>query len=134
MKEETKEKWYKSPPQPKTKEELNQIATDILQGKIWTDKHGSPNNDNFRMINLFHVGDMHEDIAKGELTIEDAAEVLKEFTGMQYEYLDKAGPLSVNGEPSFMSSKFLCVEDTRKVWDIYFKMKEAIDKVKDNEN
>lgn len=46
----------------------------------------------------------------------------KEFLpslGLIYEYLDRRGPLSLNGGPIFDSARFLNIEDTNKVFEYY---------------
>jgi hypothetical protein len=35
--------------------------------------------------------------------------------GMIYEYMDKAGPMSINGMPMFCSFRFISQEDAKKV-------------------
>lgn len=46
--------------------------------------------------------------------------------GMIYEYIDKAGPRAVNGMPMFMSLKMVSIDDAKKIFDFYHKIKEAI--------
>ena len=53
--------------------------------------------------------------------------------GMVYEYLDvgKNSPMCVNGKPVFFSSRFLNVEDTKKMFE-YFEQYKSIREQADN--
>jgi len=51
--------------------------------------------------------------------------------GLIYEYLDQAGPTSVNGMPTFFSLKYLNISDAEKMFVFYEKYKE-IREVSDN--
>ena len=44
--------------------------------------------------------------------------------GLIYEYIDKAGPRSINGLPNFFSMRLLNKEDALKVDGYYIKYKE----------
>ena len=48
--------------------------------------------------------------------------------GLIYEYLSEAGPMSVNGKPTFFSLKYLNKEDTEKMIDYYYQYKEIREK------
>ena len=48
---------------------------------------------------------------------------------MVYEYMDKAGPMAIDGMPMFCSFRFLNQEDAKKVYEKYIQIKEAIEKV-----
>lgn len=49
--------------------------------------------------------------------------------GLVYEYLDKAGPMAINGLPIFYSLRLLNKTDTDKMFDYYFKYKDIREKV-----
>lgn len=80
----------------RTDEELRQLALDIVEGKVF----GSwmvPNDEGmtaFRIITMF-------------LGPDDYARMRERKVVGLFEYLDKAGPLSVNGLPSFMSMQLI---------------------------
>lgn len=75
-------------------QELKQLAMDIVDGKVFTDRH----------VRKGGEGDMpmiFMPIALGCFQTEDEANLQK--IGMLYEYYDKAGPRSMNGYPVFTS-------------------------------
>lgn len=49
--------------------------------------------------------------------------------GLVYEYLSEAGPMSVNGKPTFFSLRLLNKADTEKMFDYYNQYKEIREKV-----
>lgn len=98
----------------KTKEELNQLVKDLISGKVFTDRHLNSPSD---MTSVFMT------LSFGGLTKEFIDEI-----GMIYEYLEKAGPLSVNDNPSFFSCTFLNKEDAKYIWDKYFEIQESVEK------
>lgn len=86
----------------RTDEVLKQLAQDILDGKVFTPaslRDGERDAYTMRMIFLPLM------LAEGE-TLERIREA-----GMIYEYMDKAGPRSINGYPVFFSMKTLSKED-----------------------
>jgi len=101
-----------------TDEELKQIAKDLHVGKIFCDRHcPSPQAipQVFMLLNF-----MNED-------------QIKDFQAKEYdffyEYLDQAGPLAVNGLPTFFSIRCLNRTDTAKMLDYYKKIKAAVEAV-----
>lgn len=84
----------------KTREELKQLALDIIENKVYIDRY-IENPRNLPMV--FMV-----------LGLMDKKQ-LEEFQNMKpvmvYEYLDKAGPRSINGMPNFFSFQFLTEEE-----------------------
>lgn len=80
----------------KTEQELRQLALDVVEGKVFTDRHCRDQHEvsrAFMILNLMDKAQMDELLAKKP--------------AMFYEYLDKAGPLAVNGNPTFFSLAFL---------------------------
>lgn len=55
-------------------------------------------------------------------------EVQLKSIGFVYEYLSEAGPMAVNGKPTFFSGRFLNIEDTKKMFDYYNQYKEIREK------
>lgn len=97
----------------KTEEELKQIAMDLVDGKIFSI---------LQLKNPSDVDMVFMPIALGafsELTKEQIEDI-----GLIYEYLDKAGPRAVNGNPCFMSFQYLSREPSMKVLELAKKYKE----------
>lgn len=93
---------------PKTDEELKQLAVDIVEGAVFSCLHHMRDMSDLQMVFM--------PIALGAFS-ECTEEELKDV-GMIYEYLDKAGPRSINGMPSFFSFAFLNRADTHKVCEM----------------
>jgi hypothetical protein len=98
-----------------TDEEIKKLAEDMYKGFVFTDRHLN-NADELPMVFMPLA-------LAGKELIE---ELQKIPPGMIYEYADKAGPMGVNGMPVFTSFRVASVEDTRKVFEHYNKIKEAV--------
>ena len=85
-------------------DELKKLAQDAHDGLVFTDRH-LPKGDSHQFLATFMVLALMDPEKLNEV----AGEI-----GMVYEYLDKAGPRSVNGYPSFFSCNFLNKSDTEK--------------------
>ena len=96
----------------RTDEELKQIAVDIYEGKIFTDRSVKDGND---------IGMVFLPIALGAFA-EASKEELEDIK-LIYEYLDKAGPTSVNGLPVFFSCQVLRTDDFKKMSEYFDKYK-----------
>lgn len=92
-------------PRQKSDEELRQLCIDIYGGLVFTDRHCNSPQD---------VGMVFMPIGLGGLTAEAEPEMI-------YEYLDKAGPRSVNGMPMFMSANILNLADFQAWLPMYEK-------------
>jgi hypothetical protein len=57
------------------------------------------------------------------------SEEARKDIGMVYEYLDKAGPRSINGYPIFFSFRVVNVKDRLLVWEKYEKIRQVLDAV-----
>ena len=101
-----------------TDEEIKKLADDIYKGLIFTDRHVQNPDDISRVF-----------IPLVLLEKEQIEELKVEDPGMIYEYMDKAGPMSIDGMPMFCSFRFLSQEDAKKVNEKYRQIKEAIEKV-----
>ena len=79
-----------------TEIELKSLAIDIAEGKVFTDRHLTDQPDMigsvFMVIGLGGID--QEKVESGEID-------------MIYEYIDQAGPRSINGLPCFFSCKYL---------------------------
>jgi hypothetical protein len=98
----------------KTDEEIKQLALDINRGLVWGSWTLKPTQDpKFAFMPLMFLTD--EQI--GELEKDDIVHF--------YEYIEKAGPRSVNGLPCFMSMNCLDRVDARKVYRVLRALAEA---------
>ena len=102
----------------KTDEELKQIAKDLYAGQIFTDRHVS-NPD--LLSSVFMVLAFMQSETKVGKTFYDNPPALI------YEYMDKAGPMGINGMPMFTSFCQLDKEECDKMFAYYEKVKEAMD-------
>jgi len=105
----------------KSEKDLKQIAMDLYENKIFSDRH-------LMQANQTHmIGSVFMPIMLGafkDLTEEE----LKERVGMVYEYYDQAGPRGINGFPCFFSLRVLSPKETEKMFmyfEEYKKVKEA---------
>lgn len=92
-----------------TEEELKQLARDIHGGNVFTDRHIRP-DDRMQMLSMVFMPLVMMD----EENIQVVQKRLGDH-GMMYEYMDKAGPRSVNGLPSFFSFHTVGSDDADKV-------------------
>lgn len=104
----------------RTDDELKQVAQDIVFGKVFCD-FMCLSADDFEMTFM--------PIAL--LSTEGLAELKDRLgpKGMVFEYMNKAGPMSHNGTPTFMSLRWLNSEDAEKVRDYMRKYQEAMEAV-----
>jgi len=106
---------------PKTDEELKQIAQDLWAGKIYTDRHIPEQEMPYALATVFMpLALMHPDDREKLFTGENKPTLI-------YEYLDKAGPRSVNGMPGFFSFHCLNEEETERMFRYYTAIQEAMD-------
>ena len=98
----------------RTDQDVRQLASDLLNGKLFTDRHlKSP--EQVRMVFLpIALG------AFNEWTEEEFEQI-----GMIYEHMHEAGPVAVNGKPSFFSVKLLNIHDTELLFKYYNELKTA---------
>jgi hypothetical protein len=100
---------------PMTNDEIKKLAEDMYKGLIFTDRHMS-NREELQMVFI-------------PLALADKwliEELIENPPGMIYEYLDEASPREVNGMPMFFSFKMASIDDTKKVFEHYHKIKEAV--------
>jgi hypothetical protein len=135
-------------------EELKQVAKDLYNGLIFTDRHLSSYNlfQSCFMVFVFmgpkkpeppkYPSDSNTkdgnrdnriyDLLKRDQDQKEYEEKLANFPqeeenyknyleniGLVYEYLDKAGPIGVNGNPIFFSANILNKEDSDKMFTFY---------------
>lgn len=107
--------------EPKTDDQLKQIAADLYDDKIFTD----------RQCNDREISMVFMPIAIGAFSGYSDDELRK--IGMIYEYEDKAGPRAVNGKPCFMSLQLLSRDEFTRMtpfFEQYKEMKESFLKTK----
>lgn len=100
---------------PMTDKEVKQLAEDMYKGLVFTDRHIQTQEDLpavFMPLALM-----------GKELID---ELQKNPPGMIYEYMDKAGPMAINGMPMFTSFKMVSIDNVKKVFEQYNKIREAV--------
>ena len=105
----------------KTEKDLKQIAMDLFDGKIFSDRHISENEAHM-------IGNVFMPIALG--AFKDTPEEELKNIGMIYEYLSEAGPRSINGMPMFMSFRYLTKDEAKDMfvhYEAYKKLKEEFE-------
>ncbi len=103
---------------PLTDEEVKKLADDMYRGLVFTDRHIQNPDDISRVFMPLAL-----------LKQEQIEELKVDSPGLIYEYMDKAGHMSINGMPMFWSFRFLSQEDAKKVIEKYLQIKEVIEKV-----
>lgn len=94
----------------KSDSELKQLAADIYENKVFTDRHVpiSSKTDLTMIFLLIALG------AFSEMPKEEVGKI-----GLVYEYIEKAGPRSINGFPIFMSLNYISQEEASKVYEYH---------------
>lgn len=100
-------------------EDLRQLARDLYGRRVFTDWHCGCVNDVLMVFMPIGLGGL------SDLTSEEFGQI-----GMIYEYIDKAGPRSINGMPMFFSCNYLSRGDTEKVIAYHEKILEALSEAK----
>jgi len=93
---------------PKTDAVLKEIALGILEGHIFCDRQ-IVNKDDTPMV--FMILALMDDATAKQLKHQNIC--------LLYEYINKSGPMGVNGMPVFMSMRCLNKEDTEKMFVYY---------------
>lgn len=105
---------------PKTEKEIRSLAEELYKGQIFTDRH--IRHDPQRTIKSVFMG-------INFLSDKDLKELRAWNTGLFYEYLSAAGPVSVNGYPTFFSFRILSKDDARRLFTMHDKIKSAVENV-----
>lgn len=132
-----------------TEQELNKLVRDVYDAKIYTSLHNPDKASSCFMISVFlgmppikpSLGSDNQINRRNKLQyIEEKLQYEKDTPkreeylkniGMLYEEYSKAGPLSMNGLPLFMSCNILSIEDTNifiEKYKRYEKMRKEFDK------
>lgn len=104
----------------RTDEELKDIALKINSNEIFTDRHIPEEQSEMLPIVFMPLG-----LMSGE----ELTKAFGDDPGLAYEYMNKAGPRSINGFPSFFSMQVLDMEETIKVDGYIKKIRKAIEEL-----
>ena len=94
--------------------EIKQLAVDFHHGKIFCDRHIANVYD---IPMVFMILSLMDDKARKTFVADNP--------GLLYEYLEAAGPRSINGMPIFLSMRMLSQEDTDKLFKLVGKLRAA---------
>lgn len=100
---------------PKKQSELKDIAKDLVDGKIFSDRH-IPEYDRHLTSMIFMV------LALGGSKF--ASSMIDQKITFVYEYLNETNPRAINGYPTFFTLRMLNDKDTEKMFKYYDKIKE----------
>lgn len=92
------------PPQPLPEKELIEFILGLCDGKIFTSAH-LRDYDPIEMVFMPLALGAFRDHTENEM------KAIIDATGVFWEWLDRAGPRSVNGLPIFTSMRMLCKSD-----------------------
>jgi hypothetical protein len=87
-------------------EKLRRLARDIVQGRVFTDRHLDTSNPEEKMALVRMVWPVLMFMTKAQQD-----EMLALRPGLLYEYFSEAGPRSTNGYPVFMSVRVVSQQD-----------------------
>jgi hypothetical protein len=102
-----------------TTEQEKHLALDIYRGAVFTDRNCPP--DMIGSVFMVFTFMEREDLERLKEKIGES--------GVIYEYLDKAGPRTVNGLPMFMSMNVLTTEEAARVIEMVKSIADAVKKV-----
>jgi len=101
----------------KSDAELKQIAIDLHAGRIFSDRHlKDPADMRFVFMPIVFMTDKHRQ------------EMIDDNIDFIYEYMEEAGPRSVNGMPTFMSYRMLNRAESKIMFKHYEELKETLKK------
>lgn len=107
----------------KTDQELKQIAKDLYAGRIFTNFHLQPSEQERLLFSVF----MPLVFLKKET--KSSKKFFEDEPFMIFEYVDKAGPMAINGYPIFESLQYLTEEEHQKMISYYSKVKQAMEEI-----
>jgi len=105
------------------KEEINALVMDIIENRVFTDRHLGPNAD--PMMCFMGLALLNEVQCKA---------IRENPPGMVYAYYKDQAPRSCNGNPIFFSFCLISKEDADVVWKKYDMMRKAMSDIMDDEN
>lgn len=107
----------------RTEEELKQIAKDLYAGRIFTNLHLQPSEQERLLFSIFMPLVFLKTETKGGKTFMESEPFLI------YEYVDRAGPMAINGYPIFTSFQSLNEEEYQKMIGYYSKVKQTMEEI-----
>lgn len=118
--------WAVGALKPKTIDDLSDLqisnlAKDIAMNKVFTSDH-IPGN---QVDNI--LGMVFMPVVLGAYS--DLSDEAKKDIGFIYEYIDKAGPRSINGFPIFFSCACVSTRDRKKIWEKVSQIEKMLDSV-----
>lgn len=117
---------FKKPKTTLTNDEVKELALGIMSGAIFTDRSLGEHNNHMLGSVFMPFLFMDDDLRKQTMkTLLPKGEKSKKM-GMIYEFMDKAGPRSVNGLPIFHTMHVIGPDDVSRVGAVM----EAVVKVK----
>jgi len=93
-----------TPYEPRSDDEIKQLAVDLHAGKIFTSNHCQRSED----VRLVFMTTVFMSAEHWQFYEDNNITVL-------YEYMDKAGPRAINGMPNFFSHNVLSADDWARV-------------------
>jgi|ERR1043166_2333163 hypothetical protein len=112
-----------TPPPDLSADELNTLVRDFVAGRVFTNAH-------VRDPHL--LGTIFMPLGLGAFSGVPPEKLAT--VGMIYEYMDRAGPRSINGYPMFLSFRVLSVGDASRLFAMAKKMEEAMKAVTSSES
>lgn len=95
----------------KSYKELKELAVDLAEGKIFSNLHLGEQHHMFQSVFMVMVFMKQEDIDQ----------MIANDIHFFYEYMNQAGPMSINGMPNFFSVRMLNKKDFHDMWIEYEK-------------
>lgn len=99
----------------RTEAEIENLAKSLYKNEIFTSLHLRNQDDLFSVFMVLSLG------ALKDYTEEDLADI-----GIVYEYYREAGPITVNGYPTFLSVNLLSKGDSKLVLKRYEEIKSLL--------
>jgi len=110
-----KEKKKKKKHELKTDEELKELAQEMYRGEIFCDRQVNRPQDVEMVFIPLCLMDNRE-----------RANLRRRKVNFIYEYMSKAGPRSINGNPTFMTCRVLTEPETKRLFHFYEKITKAV--------
>ena len=117
-KQDKKKKNSREMYKPMTDQEVKLLADDMYKGLVFTNRHIQAKEDIQRVFMPLVL--MGKELSDG---------LQENPPGMIYEYMDKAGPMAINGMPTFASFKMISMDDMKRVIICYKAIKDAVENV-----
>lgn len=100
------------------RKEIHEFVMGLCDGKIWTDRHCHSARDVPSCFMVLALGGLPEQWTEENL-------------GLIWEWIHKAGPIAVNGQPTFFSCNLMSKKDWEICHKLYTQEMERRNKVND---